>query len=45
MLIIHSRTGESPWVMEIINKYHDIAKANGAIVSLGSFIGVVELTE
>ncbi|KAA6413668.1 MAG: Saccharopine dehydrogenase Homospermidine synthase [Lasallia pustulata] len=25
-------TGESPWVMEMINKYHDIAKANGAII-------------
>ena len=25
-------TGESPWVLEMIEKYHDIAKANHAIV-------------
>lgn len=29
-----SSTGESPWVMEIIRKYHDTAKANGAIVRI-----------
>lgn len=26
-------TGEVPWVHEMINKYHDTAKTNGAIVS------------
>ena len=25
-------TGEAPWVLEMINKYHDIAKANHAII-------------
>ncbi|OJD34816.1 saccharopine dehydrogenase [Diplodia corticola] len=25
-------TGEVPWVLEMINKYHDVAKANGAIM-------------
>ncbi|KAL8830289.1 MAG: hypothetical protein Q9170_005795 [Blastenia crenularia] len=25
-------TGESPWVYEMIQKYHDLAKANGAII-------------
>jgi Saccharopine dehydrogenase NADP binding domain len=25
-------TGESPWVLKMIRKYHDIAKANGAIM-------------
>ena len=27
------RTGESPWVLEMIRKYHDIAKDNNAIAS------------
>lgn len=26
-------TGETPWVWELIGKYHETAKANGAIVS------------
>ncbi|EAW19261.1 uncharacterized protein NFIA_092220 [Aspergillus fischeri NRRL 181] len=25
-------TGETPWVREIIEKYHDVAKSNGAII-------------
>ena len=25
-------TGESPWVLEMVEKYHDIAKKNGAII-------------
>jgi short subunit dehydrogenase-like uncharacterized protein len=25
-------TGETPWVREIIQKYHDVAKSNGAII-------------
>ncbi|MCJ1438619.1 hypothetical protein MMC27_008009 [Xylographa pallens] len=25
-------TGETPWVLEMINKYHDIAQANSAII-------------
>ncbi|KAL9603475.1 MAG: hypothetical protein Q9219_001162 [cf. Caloplaca sp. 3 TL-2023] len=25
-------TGETPWVYEMIRKYHDVAKANGAII-------------
>ncbi|MCJ1379006.1 hypothetical protein MMC17_002105 [Xylographa soralifera] len=25
-------TGETPWVLEMIRKYHDIAQANGAII-------------
>src|SRR4051794_8918919 len=27
------RTGETPWIKLIIEKYHETAKANGAIVS------------
>lgn len=26
------RTGETPWVKEIIRKYHNVAERNGAIV-------------
>lgn len=32
-----SSTGEVPWVYEMINKYHEIAEANGAIVSFYLF--------
>ena len=32
VLTIYS-TGEIPWVLDMINKYHDIAQASGAIVS------------
>ena len=27
-------TGEVPWVLDMIRKYHKVARANGAIVSL-----------
>jgi hypothetical protein len=29
-------TGETPWVKSIIEKYHETAKANGAIVRSGT---------
>lgn len=30
---LHCRTGETPWVKLMIEKYHETAKSNGAIVS------------
>lgn len=32
-------TGETPWVKSIIEKYHETAKSNGAIVSWKSRVG------
>lgn len=32
-------TGETPWVRSVIDKYHETAKANGAIVSWKPHIG------
>lgn len=34
LLRIVSRTGEVPWVLEMIRKYHETAKATGAIVRI-----------
>ena len=39
ILIDDSRTGEPPFIKSVLEKYHDTAKANGAIVSVShSFI-------
>ena len=33
-------TGETPWIKSIIEKYHETAKSNGAIVRVMSFLPV-----
>ena len=35
-LLMYIRTGEVPWVLDMIRKFHDTARANNAIVSFAA---------